>query len=230
MQERIIQKSSALEAFTLGARGFENLSFSARALFNAILHIELNGTDARYKTSGDVVLSKALPERISRIEIVEAIEAIMCSIIVIHSDSGASERIQILGWTRLEGRDFTEIALKYEVHQSFRDLLNDPASLKQLEAQLLNTFSSKYTMPLFRKIQELASCIPSGSRDYDISELRGILNVESEQLRTTGNLNQYAVKPAVFEVNALSRYRVELSYTKTGRRITGCILSWHYDV
>ena len=39
-------------------------------------------------------------------------------------------------------------------------------------------------------------------------------------------MNQYAIKPALMEVNALSDFTVTVMPEKTGRRVTGVIIGW----
>lgn len=53
-----------------------------------------------------------------------------------------------------------------------------------------------------------------------------MITVEEGKLKTFGNLNQYATKPALLEVNALAYSNVTVALTKTGCRVTGVILGW----
>lgn len=52
------------------------------------------------------------------------------------------------------------------------------------------------------------------------------MGVEAGKLTTYGNLNQYAIKPALLEVNALSDFTVTILPEKTGRRVTGVLVGW----
>ena len=41
------------------------------------------------------------------------------------------------------------------------------------------------------------------------------------------NLNGYALKPAVAEVNGLADFGVQMKEIKKGRKVTGITLAWH---
>lgn len=64
------------------------------------------------------------------------------------------------------------------------------------------------------------------SEVLDLTTLREILGVEVGKLKTYGNLNQFAIKPALLEVNALAEFEVTITPEKTGRRVTGVRLGW----
>ena len=54
---------------------------------------------------------------------------------------------------------------------------------------------------------------------FALDDFRELLGVEADKLTTYGNLNQYAIKPALVEVNALSDFTVTVVPEKTGRRV-----------
>lgn len=59
---------------------------------------------------------------------------------------------------------------------------------------------------------------------FSVDNFRELLGVEADKLATFGNLNQYAIKPALMEVNALSEFTVTVVPEKTGRRVTGVLI------
>jgi plasmid replication initiation protein len=61
---------------------------------------------------------------------------------------------------------------------------------------------------------------------FELDDFRELLGVEPGKLKTYGNLNQYAIKPALLEVNALSDFTVTIIPQKTGRRVTGVLIGW----
>ena len=61
---------------------------------------------------------------------------------------------------------------------------------------------------------------------FALDDFRELLGVEADKLTTYGNLNQYAIKPALVEVNALSDFTVTVVPEKTGRRVTGVLIGW----
>ena len=61
---------------------------------------------------------------------------------------------------------------------------------------------------------------------FSLADFRELLGVEKGKLITYGNLNQYAIKPALLEVNALSDFIVTIVPEKMGRRVTGVLIGW----
>ena len=61
---------------------------------------------------------------------------------------------------------------------------------------------------------------------FRLADFRELLGVEKGKLTTYGNLNQYAIKPALLEVNALSDFTVTIVPEKMGRRVTGVLFGW----
>ena len=61
---------------------------------------------------------------------------------------------------------------------------------------------------------------------FRLADFRELLGVEKGKLTTYGNLNQYAIKPALLEVNALSDFTVTIVPEKMGRRVTGVLIGW----
>ncbi|OSP53700.1 hypothetical protein BV911_16445 [Pseudoruegeria sp. SK021] len=61
---------------------------------------------------------------------------------------------------------------------------------------------------------------------FGLDDFRELLGVDKGRLTTYGNLNQYAIKPALLEVNALSDFTVSIVPEQTGRRVTGFVIGW----
>lgn len=61
---------------------------------------------------------------------------------------------------------------------------------------------------------------------HTLEDFLELITVEEGKLKTFGNLNQYAIKPVLLEVNALAYSNVTVALTKTGCRVTGGILGW----
>ena len=64
------------------------------------------------------------------------------------------------------------------------------------------------------------------TKRFTLDNFRELLGVGPDKLTTYGNLNQYAIKPALLEVNALSDFTVTVVPEKTGRRVTGVLIGW----
>ena len=96
----------------------------------------------------------------------------------------------------------------------------------KLELEVLRAFSSKYALALYEAVARRVRLQHICSERFDLDDFRELLGVEHNKLTTYGNLNQYAIKPALLEVNALSDFLVSAQPMKSGRRVIGVMIGW----
>ena len=60
-----------------------------------------------------------------------------------------------------------------------------------------------------------------------LDDFRELLGVPQGKLTTFGNLNQYAIKPALAEINAMANFGVGIIPMKTGRKVTAVKVGWY---
>ena len=105
-------------------------------------------------------------------------------------------------------------------------LLKDSTVFAKLETEVLRAFTSKYALALYEAVARRVRLKHIFTERFSMDDFRELLGVEADKLTTFGNLNQYAIKPALMEVNALSDFTVTVVPEKTGRRVTGVLIGW----
>lgn len=79
--------------------------------------------------------------------------------------------------------------------------------------------SSKYAILLFQHVASLANLDRISSKTFTIPELRALLGVPAGKLDRFSNLNTWALKPAIAEINQLSRMNLTVTPKKPGARL-----------
>ena len=91
---------------------------------------------------------------------------------------------------------------------------------------VLHAFTSKYALALCEAVARRVRLKHVFTERFALDDVRELLGVSADKLTTYGNLNQYAISPALVEVNALSDFTVTVAPEKTGRRVTGVLIGW----
>ena len=87
-------------------------------------------------------------------------------------------------------------------------------------------FSTKYALALYEAVARRSRLRHKFSEEMSLEEFRELLGVPLGKLTTFGNLNEYAIKPAITEINALASFGVTVRPVKSGRRVTGIKFAW----
>lgn len=95
-----------------------------------------------------------------------------------------------------------------------------------LDRQVAMGLRSRYSMLLFQHVSSLVNLSHVTSRTFSLPELRGILGVQPEKLKRFADLNSDALKPAIDEISAESRFVLSVQLHKTGRSVTGVEIGW----
>ncbi|WP_370271540.1 replication initiation protein, partial [Hyphomonas sp.] len=158
--------------------------------------------------------------------LVQSIEALMTTVVTIQRPDGSTDRVQLLGWNNLSDPKRKRGNLKYSIPPELALLLKDSTVFAKLELEVLRAFTSKYALALYEAVARRVRLKHVFTERFALDDFRELLGVEPDKLTTFGNLNQYAIKPAVLEVNALSDFTVTVMPEKTGRRVTGVLIGW----
>jgi len=95
-----------------------------------------------------------------------------------------------------------------------------------LDRQTVFNLRSKYSILLFQHVASLVNLEHKVSQIFTIQELRGMLGVPEDKLDRFADMNRYALKPAIAEVNQLARFTVTATPIKDGRHIDAVRISW----
>lgn len=207
-------------------RGAAKLTLADRRLFNVLLRHafgpELGSENRRF----EIPLSDLRETHDSNDRLVRSIEALMTTVVTIQRSDGSTDRVQLLGWNNLSDPKRPRGSLKYAIPPELAVMLRDSTVFAKLELEVLRSFTSKYALALYETIARRARLRYICTERFSLGDFREVLGVEAGKLTTFGNLNQYAIKPALLEVNALSDFTVTILPEKTGRRVTGVLVGW----
>lgn len=110
--------------------------------------------------------------------------------------------------------------------RTFRRMAEDSNHWAILDRQTVFALSSKYAILLFQHVASLANLQRVHSRSFSIPELRALLGVPAGKLERFSNLSQKAIKPAVDEINQISRLELTVTPVKVGRTVAAVSISW----
>lgn len=142
----------------------------------------------------------------------------------IESPDGSTDRVQLLGWKNLSDPQWKRGKLKYSIPPELALLLKESTVFAKLELDVLRSFTSRCPvapMKPWRGACGSSMCSPNG---FALDDFRQLLCVEADKLTAFGSLNQYAIEPALMEVNALSDFTVTIVPAKSGQRVTGVLI------
>jgi plasmid replication initiation protein len=207
-------------------KGAARLTLTNRRLFNLLLRNAFGpslGTENRHF---EILLSELRDSHESNDRLVQSVEALMTTVITIKRTDGSTDRVQLLGWNNLSDPRRKRGSFKYAIPPELALLLRDSTVFAKLELEALRSFTSKYALALYEGVARRIRFRKVKYEIFSLNEIRDFLGVEPDKLETFGNLNQYAIKPAVAEVNKLSEFSVSAEPQKTGRRVTAVLLRW----
>lgn len=116
--------------------------------------------------------------------------------------------------------------LKYSISPELALLLKDMIVFAKLEMEVLHAFTSRYALALHEAVACRVGLKHIFTERFNMGDFRKLLGVEADKLTAFGNQNQYAIKPALMEVNALPDFTVTVVPEKTGRRVTNALIGW----
>lgn len=95
-----------------------------------------------------------------------------------------------------------------------------------LDRQTVFHLNSKYSVLLFQHISSLVNLNRMSEKTFSVVELRAILGIPEDKLERFSHLNDRALKPAIEEINQLSRLTLTATPKKIGRTIASVTIGW----
>lgn len=150
--------------------------------------------------------------------------------VMVYDDTEAQEEIigGFMDEIRLDYRQEAADALvvKWWFGRTFRRIAAESNHWAILDRQTVFALSSKYSILLFQHIASLANLDRIDSKSFAMPELRALFGVEGDKLGRFADFNRWALKPAIAEINQLSRLKLKATPRKTGRTVTSVEISW----
>lgn len=110
--------------------------------------------------------------------------------------------------------------------RTFRRMAEESNHWAILDRQTVFALSSKYAILLFQHVASLSNLQRVDSRTFSIPELRALLGVPPDKLERFSNLSQKAIKPAIDEINQISRLTLTATPVKVGRTVAAVKITW----
>lgn len=108
----------------------------------------------------------------------------------------------------------------------FRQMALDSNHWAIIDRQTVFHFSRRYSVLLFQHIASLSNLDRINTKTFTVPELRSLLAVPEGKLARFSNLNAWALKPAIDEINVLSRFDLTVTTQKIGRTVASVEIAW----
>ncbi|MDH3771846.1 MAG: replication initiation protein, partial [Nitrospirota bacterium] len=206
--------------------GVDHLTLAARRLYNALIANAFGPEMARQGYEWIISLSDLRGTHKGNERLSDSILALMKTVVTVRLANGTTRRVQLLGGNDMHDEDRKRGVLTYSFDPRLVALLKNSSVFGKLEIAVMMAFSTKYALALYEALARRARLKYKFSEEFSLDEFRDLLGVAEDKLATFGNLNQYAIKPAVNEINALATFGVKVTPVKTGRKVTGVHVGW----
>lgn len=124
--------------------------------------------------------------------------------------------------------DHGEIKVRWWFSRLFCEVAEKSDHWAIMDRQTVFTLKSKYSILLFQFLASLVNLEYRNSEVLTLPNLRSVLSVADGKLSSWNDLNRYALKPAIAEINQLSRFKVEVKLIKDGRHVDAVRLVWQH--
>lgn len=206
--------------------GADNLSLSARRVYNKLVENAFGPEMATVGHEWTISLADLRGARNDNDRIQDSIIALMKTVVTVRLSNGNTRRVQLLGGNDMGDEDRARGVLTYSFDPRLVALLNNSTVFGKIEIAVMMAFSTKYALALYEAVARRARLKHKFSERFTLEKFRDLIGVPAGKLSSFGNLNKFAIKPAVVEINALATFGVQITPIKTGRKVTGFELGW----
>jgi hypothetical protein len=206
-------------------RGTGPLTLQDRRVFNLLLENAWGAGIASPEKEFTISTAQLKPPGDTTTRVADTVERLMRTIVRTRDADGGETRLQLLSTNTIR-TTANGGTLSYSFPRRLAELLADSSIFAKLDLQVMRSFSSKYAFSLYEQIARRAKLRWKFTEELDIDGMRELLGVEAGKLEPFKNLQRKAVDPAVSEVNAIAPYQVTIAPKKSGRKVTGFVMSW----
>ena len=119
-----------------------------------------------------------------------------------------------------------DLLIKWVFGRTFREMAEQSCHWAIMDRQTVFALSSKYSILLFQHIASLVNLDYIASKTFTVPELRAVLGVPEGKLKRWNDVNNFALKPALAEINQLSRLTLTATNHKIGRTVASVEIAW----
>lgn len=158
--------------------------------------------------------------------VIEAVESLMRTLLIVPLPNGGSRRVQFLGGNDIDEPDRPAGMMTYSFDKRLVEILQDSYIWGKITMPILMAFSSKYAVSLYENLSQWSNLEYKSFQDFTLDEFRSLLGVVDGKYPKYGALSRHVIQLAVVEINALAPFNVTIIPVKTGRRVTGIRVGW----
>lgn len=205
--------------------GAGGLSLYASKVYNALIHNAFGPDLATQGEEFTIRLAELRGLHESNDRIGPTLEALQKTVVRARLPDGRTRQVQLLGGVDFHDDDRPDGLLTYGFDKKLVALLRQSSIFAKLELKVIYQFTSKYALALYEAVCRRIN-LHGCAQEFTLGEFRDLLRVPDGKLERFPDLNRYAIKPALLEVNGLADFQVSLMPRKKGKRVTGIILGW----
>lgn len=209
----------------IDVRGQSALTRYARLVYNRLLHNAFGPEIGENDRSFVIELEEIKGSHSGNDRIGDVLTSLQQTIVTVRLSDGRTRQVQLLGGIDFHDDDRTDGTLTYSFDDRLIEILKESYVFGKLELRVLSAFDSKYALALYEAVARRIR-MDSAVEEFTIDEFRELLGVPETKLPRYSDLNAYAIKPALEEVNALSDFIVTSRPRKQGRKYIGIIMAW----
>jgi len=206
--------------------GASNLTLSARRLYNALVAHSFGREMGVEGYEWTIPLAELRGTHNNNDRLSDSIMALMKTIVTVRLSNGRTRRVQLLGGNDMDAAERIHGYLTYSFDPRLAELLRNSSVFGKLEIAVMMAFSTKYALALYEAIARRVRLRHKFTEVLSLEEFRELLGVPLGKLTSFGNLNQFAIKPAVREINALASFGVTILPIKNGRKVVSLKIGW----
>jgi hypothetical protein len=209
----------------IGIPGMEGWSLADRRTWNLLL---VNAWSDRLEdptADFQIALHELRGLHDSNDRVRASLEKLQTTLIAARMPDGKSRTVQMLGACDIDDDERVDGQLRYDFHHKLVPLLRRSEIYARMEMKIISSFGSKYALALYEALA-LRINLHRSIEEISIETLRHWLGVENGKLDRYPDLNRFAIKPAVQEVNALSPFMVTVEPIKRGKKVASVRLTW----
>lgn len=110
--------------------------------------------------------------------------------------------------------------------RTFRRMAEESNHWAILDRQTVFHLGSKYAVLLFQHVASLVNLDLVASKTFSVEDLRAVLGIEKGKIKRFADLNSDVLKPAISEINQLSRLVLTATPNKIGRTVASVTIGW----
>jgi hypothetical protein len=156
----------------------------------------------------------------------------LAAAVLIHDDIN-KKRVRVGGMVDDAEIDYREesmtgnLVVSWYFGRTFRRMAEDSNHWAILDRQAIFHLGSKYSVLLFQHIASLQNLRHKTRKRFTVSELRAVFGIPEGKLTRFSNLNTWAIKASVDEINSdLTRLHLTVTHHKVGRTVAEVEIAW----